>query len=120
MKQATLSLVEELKEKQEDFQWYPTTDEILTVVAKNIAGKIDRYRLSILDIGAGNGSALNKLQNFLQQKKRRDDDSSLYKVEKFAIEKSQTLISNMNNDIFILGTDFMQQTLIDKDVDIIF
>lgn len=120
MKQATLSLVEELKEKQEDFQWYPTTDEILTVVAKNVAGRIDRYRLSILDIGAGNGSALNKLQNFLQQKKSRDDDSSLYKVEKFAIEKSQTLISNMNNDIFILGTDFMQQTLIDKDVDIIF
>ena len=59
MKQATLCLIEELKEKKEDFEWYPTTDEILTVVAKNIAGKIDRYRLSILDIGAGNGSALN-------------------------------------------------------------
>ena len=120
MKQATLCLIEELKEKKEDFEWYPTTDEMLRCVSRSIIGRLDKYHISILDIGAGNGSALNKLQNFLQQKKRRDDDSSLYKVEKFAIEKSQTLISNMNNDIFILGTDFMQQTLIDKDVDIIF
>ena len=65
MKQATLCLIEELKEKKEDFEWYPTTDEMLRCVSRSIIGRLDKYHISILDIGAGNGSALNKLQNFL-------------------------------------------------------
>ncbi len=118
MKQATLCLIEELKEKKEDFEWYPTTDEMLRCVSRSIIGRLDKYHISILDIGAGNGSALNKLKKYIE--KKEGDNGRLYDVDRFAIEKSKTLISNMSNEIFILGTDFLQQTLIDKDVDVIF
>lgn len=118
MKQRTFNLIQELKERQEDFEWYPTTDEILKVVAEGITDRIDKYHISILDIGAGDGSALNRLKKYIEIKKR--DNERLYDVDRFAIEKSQILISNMNSDIFVLGTDFLQQTLIDKDVDVIF
>ena len=118
MKQGTLCLIEELKEKKEDFEWYPTTDEMLRCVSRSIIGRLDKYHISILDIGAGNGSALNKLKKYIEIKK--GDNGRLYDVDRFAIEKSKTLISNMSNEIFILGTDFLQQTLIDKDVDVIF
>ena len=118
----TLKLVDELKSKDEDFEWYPTTDEIIKVVARDLIDNSGIYHLSVLDIGAGNGSALKKIEKYRKYyiKQIRQEATSDFTVDKFAIEKSQTLISNMDSDIFILGTDFLQQTLIDKTVDVVF
>ena len=92
-------LLSNLKEKNQDWEFYPTTDEIIN--------KINSLKLggSILDIGCGNGQTLQKLDSFDQ---------------KFGIEKSEILIKNCDPSIIIIGTDFYQQTLIDKEVGNIF
>lgn len=100
-------LVQELKEHSQDFEFYPTTADILRVVADDI--KLFRKAVSVLDIGAGNGNALNTLESLLPEN-----------VVKYAIEKSMILIDHMSPDIFVIGTDFHQQTLIDKKMDVTF
>lgn len=103
-----MNLVKRLKEAGQDFEWYPTTPEILAA-AKSIVHETVRFRhdrLSILDIGAGRGDALNALS---------EQGDALY-----AIEISSELISELPDHVTLLGTDFKLQTLIDKPVDVIF
>lgn len=107
---SALSLVRELKESGEDFEWYPTTNEILSKVRSHIE-HLHRHRssngkigVSVLDLGAGDGRAL----------------MSLTEGDRFAIEKSSKLVEIMDDSIFVIGTDFSQQTLIDKKVDVVF
>lgn len=101
--------VKRLKEEQQDFEWYPTTDEILRRIQRDLPKPYARegdpiYSGSLLDIGAGDARVLNALTT----------------GDKYAIEKSRVLIERYPADIFIIGTDFLQQTLIDKQVDTIF
>jgi len=93
-----------LKESGEDFEWYPTTNEMISVVFRS-CGNIS----SVLDIGAGDGRVLVMLEKLLKKN-----------VKKYAIEISQVHIENMPPDISIVGTDFRRQTLIDKKVDVVF
>ena len=104
-----MNIAKELKSSNEDFEYYPTTDEIIFCVQKDInqqlAGfnnSVDSY--SLLDCGAGDGRVLTKLKKW-----------SLY-----AIEKSKKLLNLLPKDIYIVGTDFHQTTLIDKKTDIIY
>ena len=92
-------LVNILKDNNEDFEYYPTTNEILDIIKPNL----EEY-CSILDCGAGNGSTLNKLTE----------------GKKYGIEKSEILVKEMPPEIFIVGCDFHQNVLIDKKVDVIF
>ncbi len=106
---------ERVKREGEDFEWYPTTKEMLAIVAKDIKKEFESDReggrsYSILDIGAGNGSALKTLCELTKNTYGK----------KYAIEKSKVLLSSLPPDVFIIGTDFHQQTLIDKQVDVIF
>ena len=96
--------IKELKNNQQDFEWYPTTPEMLSRVREQIElmGAGDR----LLDIGAGNGSALMAMASVCS--------------ELFAIEISPILIKQMDKSIVVIGTDFTAQTLIDKKVDVIF
>lgn len=113
----------DLQRAGEDFEWFPTTDEILAVIAKSIRRQADKHyhrvaHASILDIGAGDGRALVKLQDML-----RDDKSDSYNtimLDQFAIEKSMIHLANMPKEIVVIGTDFHEQTLVDKNVGIIF
>ena len=63
-----------------------------------------------MDIGCGNGSFFEKFCNCEEFKY----------VTKYGIEKSDILASNLPDDIILLGSDFHEQTLIDKKVDLIF
>ena len=92
-------VVAELKQTGEDFEFYPTTDAMLRKV-KQWSTKNN----TILDIGCGQA----RLKSYFED--------STY----FAIEKSQVLISKLPADVFVLGTDFNNCTLIDKQVDMIF
>jgi Domain of unknown function (DUF4942) len=108
------NLLAEVKAAKEDYEWYPTTKAMLEIVAKSIKNELIEYgqkemTYSIMDIGAGNGNALN----ILCELTKNDGD-------KYAIEKSKVLIDSLPADIFILGTDFHEQTLIDKRVDVVF
>lgn len=97
---STLSLV---KECEQDFEWYPSTPEIIAAVAADLADK-DRANddglasCTVLDCGAGDGRVLSQLTT----------------GQKYAIEKSPVLIQSLPDNIFVVGTDFHAQTLIDK------
>jgi hypothetical protein len=100
-------IIRDLKRLEEDFEFYPTTDEIIhsiqTDINQQFAGfnnSVESY--SLLDCGAGDGRVLTKLKN-----------GDLY-----AIEKSNKLIHSLPKDIYIVGTEFHQTTLIDKQVSI--
>lgn len=109
------NLLETVKQAGEDFEWYPTTRAMLEVVAADIKDEFEAHyhddsrTFSILDIGAGNGSALKIICELTKNT-----------GQKYAIEKSKTLIDSLPEDVFIVGTDFNQQTLIDKKVDVVF
>lgn len=95
-----------LKENDQDFEWYPTTDEIIECVKKHINAQTYRG-FSILDIGAGDGRVLKALTY---------DKNALC----YSIEKSEILRNKQDKDIIPLGCDFWQNTLIDKEMDFIF
>jgi hypothetical protein len=105
-----LALLEEVKATQQDYEWYPTTQEIIDAFLNHTKTIPKSY--SLLDIGAGDGKVL---KSFDAAKKASNSGCEL-----FAIEKSRPLLDSLDTDIAILGTDFWEQTLVDKKVDVIF
>lgn len=103
----------DLKENGQDFEWYPTTDEIIAVVANDISN-MEHYDIpsSIMDIGAGDGRVLVAIQKKLQETRNW--------VDLYAIEKSTIHQANMPKEINVVGTDLLMQTLVDKPVGAVF
>lgn len=103
-------MVRNLKEQDQDFEWYPTTDAMIECVKDDIRSQMTLFRedptdtISVLDCGAGDGRVLQALTN----------------GNRFAIEKSQLLVEAQDASVITIGTDLMQQALIDKRVDVIF
>jgi hypothetical protein len=109
------SVVERLKEAEQDHEFYPTTDEIIQAMVRDIKAKEDwtehyerRAFMSVLDIGAGNGKVLLALR-------KATDLHDLH-----AIEKSSILCRDLDPDILVVGTEFAEQSLLSKEVDVIF
>jgi hypothetical protein len=102
------NLIQTLKEAGQDQEFYPTTNEIIFALAAKLGTPYSK--LSLLEVGAGNGKVFKKLEEF----------NPNLKLDKYAIEQSEILISQLPADVVILGTDFWNQSLIDKQVDIIF
>lgn len=102
------SLISEVKQNNEDFEFYPTTKEIIDALLNDIENSLERYRKfdSILDIGAGNGKVLNALKEKF--------------IKLYAIEKSHILRDSLDKSIFIIGTDFYNQSLFDKQMEVTF
>jgi hypothetical protein len=102
-------LISTLKGAGQDFEFYPTTQEILDKIARDIKNNYNfsRYN-SVLDIGAGNGKTLLSFKN----------DCNIQEL--YAIEKSEIFRASLDAEIFIIGTDFYEQSLIDKQIDITF
>ena len=111
---STAHALAELSATGQDFEWYPTTNEIITAFHKHAN---QRRPESLLDIGAGNGKVLTR---FAELNKRDPEDRDAYHTEYFAIEKARPLLDSLPVDIGILGTDFWEQSLLDKSVDCIF
>lgn len=106
-----MNMLAELKDTEQDFEWYPTTNEIIAAVK----GHAEKLCIgSLLDIGAGNGKVLKALQ---MMKNERGD---VREINIFAIEKSRPLLESLPVEIGILGTDFWEQSLLDKRIDCIF
>lgn len=113
MNKLTKQKIQELKQAGEDFEWYPTSSVMLGCVVTKLGG-IYHNGFSLMDIGAGDGRVM-ELIDFLCQKHFKATVST-----KYAIEKSPLLFAALHNDVVIVGTDFLEQTLIDKEVDVIF
>ena len=108
----TAQLINELKNAGEDFEWYPTTDEIIRKVARDVPSCLDWHRrrghggkVKLLDIGAGDGRVLTDIAA------ASDGDHGF---ELFAIEKSMTHIANMPKKIVVIGTDLNENTLVES------
>ena len=109
MSKSTLALINEIKTENQDFEFYPTTTDMLQCIEKDIKKSYlirdgEEIKESILDCGAGDGRAL----------------MALTKGDKYAIEKSRPLLDSLPKEVFIVGTDFHQQTLLDKKVSVVF
>lgn len=123
----TNQIVEALKERNEDFEWYPTTQEIVDRLAGHIfkkrtygRGEYECDYSSVLDIGCGNGSFFEKLDRTEPQKINETSDYGKMLRTRYGIEKSFELCEGLPGDVVIIGSDFHEQTLIDKKVDLIF
>ena len=110
----TATLVAQIKEAGQDFEFYPTTKEIVYRVWRGFGNY--RSHLKILDIGAGNGNFFR----LLEECEKQFGEGQCPTFYKYAIEKSQILLSNLPAEVFVIGTDFRFQTLIDKQMDVIF
>lgn len=99
------ALVRTLRDNDCDHEWYPTTDEMIDTIRDDLHSFLklrsdERVTASVLDCGAGDGRVLMKLTD----------------GPRYALEKAQPLMDAMDNSIFIVGTDFHKQTLIDKQI----
>jgi hypothetical protein len=106
-----MKLVEQLKQSGQDFEWYPTTNEIIDALVRDIQTQWDKYARrdkSVMDIGAGNGKVLHALRDRLEFTKL------------YAIEKSVPLLQLLDDEIFIVGTEFHEQSLVSKQVNLTF
>lgn len=119
MKTGTAAILKEVKENQEDHEWYPSTREIIEALYRDIK-ELFRYEgFSMLDIGGGNAKVFKVIDELSGD--TEEGRSSLPRISKrYVIEKSRTLINHMDSNVFVIGTDFWQQTLIDKRVDVIY
>lgn len=105
------ALVAAVKETDQDHEFYPTTAEIISAMVKDLKRLEEKHYLrlsSVLDIGAGNGKVLKALR----------EQTDLHTLH--AIEKSPILCESLDADILIVGTDFWEQSLFSKQVDVIF
>ena len=97
-----------LIEAGEDFEWYPTTDEIIEKAAADAKRLLDGVG-SVLDVGAGDGRVLRGFAEALDEE-----------IRMLAIEKSTINLSRMPREVIPVGTDFFAATLIDKKADVVF
>jgi len=108
-----LTLLNDLKESGQDFEFYPTTRQIIEKMMADISHlRTLKWRLyhdlgSVLDIGSGAGKVL---EAFKEAKFS----------EFYAIEKSPILRDCLPDDVFIVGTDFHEQSLVNKKVEVTF
>ncbi|MCK9551159.1 DUF4942 domain-containing protein [Aquamicrobium sp.] len=139
-----IPLIKELQQNDEDFEFYPTTKEIIEAMYWDLKShrpnpffgseltldrcgskhKYEYISLSMLDIGAGNGKVYSTLKNISESKSYMIDDREqtfdMMDVEYYAIEKSQILLNVLPQNAIVVGTDFDECTLIDKKVDVVF
>lgn len=101
---AFATLLDLVRSAGEDFEWYPTTDRMIAVIARQIPTDAK----SIMDIGAGDGRVLLQLAE-------KCPSASLY-----AIEKSSVLIQAQPENVIPVGTDLFEQNLACLPADVIF
>lgn len=104
-----MKIIQQLKDAEQDFEFYPTTNEIIRALTRDINKGHYHRAESMLDIGAGNGKVLNAVR-----------DAKIGVHTFYAIERSAILRDRLDNDIFVIGTDFHQQSLLSKNVGLIF
>jgi len=135
----TCKKVRVLTQNNEDFEWYPTTDEILSAMNKDLHLMFTKGNLS--------RSGWDNKQRFFNHDWKRDDkgkDKYTYQIYTFldvgagdgrvfgaingengdvkidklyGIEIAQSQADDLiNRDVFIIGRDFFKTTLIDKSI----
>lgn len=132
----TTSLVKELKKQSQDFEWYPSTNEMFSVIEPYIRD------VDVLDIGCGDArfktymdkvaqseantkteeakqEALKEGKDYWRTYKRYDRE--VCRIDNYkVIEKSKVLIERYIENDWLVETDFETCTLLDKPYDTYF
>lgn len=108
----TNHLVRTLKQNGEDFEFYPTTNAMIQVIADDLKNKAYRRNesqyQSILEIGAGDCRVSKSLKEF-------ECVSQIY-----VIEKVVTHIKNLPPMATLVGTEFLETNLSGIEAEIVF
>ena len=102
-----LETVSVLKQNNEDFNWYPTTDRIIDAIKIDLLKMPTKREPVFMDIGCGDGRVLMEVPS----------SSSWIKL---GIEKSMTHIRSLDPSIVIVGRDVFTDSLIDKRCDYVY
>ena len=113
-KNNTLQVIKKLKDTDQDFDYYPTTTEILQCIRQHMEETLkdsylknnygNNFQPTVLDIGAGDGRSVE----FLTDGKRK------------VIEKSLILHDKMHKSCIPVGTDFLESNIMPITSDVIF
>lgn len=130
----TTTLIQQLKEAGQDFELYPTTRQMIRCIWEHCRGKTAGHRSGnfgdVLDIGCGTCNFKRYVDEFnapLIKREERSygddyiDRSNCVNISQYYVmEKSRILLDKLDAETIVLGTDFHNNTLIDKPVDTIF
>lgn len=134
------TLVKELKENNQDFEFYPTTKEMIEAIYKyapnhgewlDIGAGTCNFKKYFNEIGQKHNRIYNEketaFRNSYTDGKGYNYDLQPKECEKgktirnyYVIEKSKILLEKMEKDVICLGTDFNCTMLLDKPVNNIF
>ena len=125
MKKELQIKIEKIKNAGEDYNFYPTTKEMIRIVFDDAQNANLYKNQKLLDIGAGDGNLFSVWDQLIDEKFPRDEHGyrpNMMEVAQqyYAMEKSHTLLEYLPKNVVTVGTDFHHQTLIDKQMDIIF
>lgn len=128
------ALINELKENNQDFEFYPTTKEMIKAIYKATTGG------DWLDIGCGTCNFKKYFEELrAEQQARYDEKENMYRKSNYnkelepkdcdrpkgfnkyyVIEKSEILLQKLDKKTIVLGTDFYATLLMDKPVTNVF
>ncbi|ELA9367438.1 DUF4942 domain-containing protein [Vibrio parahaemolyticus] len=122
-KNQTLAIVRSLKDNEQCFEWYPTSDAQLSIVTQDIIEILSthdvtrRYNenINVLDVGAGDGRALKYIEKAITENESRQQ-CTLHAVEKASVHTA----TYRHKDITLIGTEFNECNFISKHCDIAF
>lgn len=128
MKQTTAALIERLKEAGEDFEFYPTTKAMVRAIWNHATKPTYRdrrvYWNSVLDIGCGTCNFKRWIEELNEEAKPKNPHVYEYRNiimrDYYVMEESRILLERLPPETIVLGTDFNESTLIDKEVDTVF
>ena len=104
-------LINKIKENNEDFEFYPSTKEMIQVISNDIKNNVsNRYpsnTFNVLDVGCGNGNALNLIYDCFDNgvDEYNNQLNTNIHIKKFGIEKCfdiHTKIEYNNNLNFLI------------------
>jgi hypothetical protein len=122
MNKSTLSVVQDLKNADQDFSWYPTKASQIAVIVKDIKEMKQHFEFSsrynetvkFLDIGAGDARVILDVQKAFS-------DSENFHIDGYAIEKATVHTDTYRTkNITLIGTEFDQINFISKQAEICF
>lgn len=99
------ALLRSVQEAGEDYEFYPTTDRMIAVVARHL----DKSAKTLMDIGAGDGRILTRLAAHFG-----------HPPDLYAVEKSTVLVQAQPENVIPVGTDLYEQNLACLPVDYLF
>lgn len=116
-----------IAEEGQDYEFYPTKKSMARAIFEDLTaeGRWDSEKGKLLDIGAGDGNFFRMWDDLINEYDPKDDNGYrkhdiYYPNRYYAIEKSKVLIEYMDKKIITLGSDFLDQGLINKSMDMIF